>query len=231
MNELVFLIDSIDFNLIGGVYFSSSQLFLLYGGLAFIITLFLERQIKYLVIALFLFAGFSILKIDRVLMRYEKKEVVFYNSKKGLIDFREGIKATLFSSEEKDPQSLKYLVSPDRLRSGLESEEVNYNSYDQWGSPIEDVQVKVWEGLTFLRVAGRQWRSYQCNEKLYVDFLIISNNSTYELSKLLYCFEPDRIIIDSTNSAKVSCALKTQLQEMAIQNHSTRLEGALVWTM
>ena len=183
---------------------------------------------KYLVYSSIGFSIVAIIEFQEIYFRSQLNEVVFYDiSRNTLIDFRYGFTSTLFHGENTlEEGNLKFVVQPDRSSSGLEYKNIDLHSFEEWASPEEDMQLKVWNGIRFLRLSGDGWMDFEMTKTIGVDYLILSNNSVKDIREVQNKFLFKKLILDSSNSIFYSRKLKDQSQELGIVVHSTLLDGA-----
>lgn len=228
LNYAVFAIEGIEFSVLNGIQLSLEQAVLIYLSLLFFTLLFLSRNFKYLIVTIVLIFITSGIELTEAYARSQQNEIVFYDIYgHTLIDIRRGYDTNLVGDSALNENSIKFIVSPNRLASGLNHENITPENFNSWQKPIAGVEVKIFHSKKFVRLSERDWQHYQFQRKLQTDYLIISNNSVKNIEDLMRLFSFDQLIIDSSNSIALAENLTNQTQELGIQIHSTRLNGAL----
>ena len=229
MNESVLLIDSFSFSLMENLHFNTLQLVLTYLTLLFTISLFLYKRYKFFLLSLTAISMAISIELIETYNRSEIDEIVFYDvNRNTVIDFRQGHYASLYVSDTSTVDNiLKFIIEPDRLRSGIMSNGNEPDSFYQWAMREDGLEVGLWGQHKFLRLSGNSWKKLEYNG-VNTDYLIVSNNVVNNVDEIQRSFSFKSLIIDSSNSVNRSAILETQARERALDVHSIHSNGALI---
>ena len=224
INFLVTLVQKLPGSIIERVYISSSQTWLLYFVVIFIIALFHYRKLRYLslsVLALGLIAAGQI-----VHDYHQSKEVsftVYHTKAETHLDFTQGFENYHWGDWNKDAE---YHILPNHIQKGVRTQSVEDGEASAFPS-------RSTHGITLLQYQGKVLALVE--ERLYnrpvqpisVDYLIVANDAVRNLDQLDEYFHFDQLIIDATNSYYAVQRLSEQAKEKQIVYHSVPLQGAL----
>ena len=230
MNEAVFFIENISFSVIDGLEFNMLQVILIYLCIVFFVALWLFKSFKYLVTAVILLTLVTLVEVGEAQARSKKKEVVFYDVRNNsVIDFRDGFNADFYIEESSAIQNaVKFIIGPDRLEKGLVHENIDIKSFKDWASPTDNIQVKVWNNIRFVRLNGKKWQGLEYDQVIETDYLIVSKDCVDSIEKLQEVFSFDLLIIDSSNSYYRSKTLTDEASRLNLNVHATGSNGALI---
>ncbi|MEQ9423604.1 MAG: ComEC/Rec2 family competence protein [Cyclobacteriaceae bacterium] len=229
LNRFVIVIDSFEYSLIEAVNLNELQIVIIYVALLLIWALFTYRKLRFLIVATVFLSVVSGIEIAESATRASRKEIVFYNINKLLaIDFRDGHDVSLYISDSSESDDLiRFNIKPDRIKNGLRSNQIGYETFDKWDSVGSGIQVKIWNSRRLLRLTTKEISKISVQKKLDVDYLILSNNCCYDLSDVLKIIQPQLIIVDGSNSYWMANKLVEDSPNFEIPLHNMKEYGAL----
>ena len=228
MNEIILKVENLPSSLIEWIYLDRTGLFLTYaiiftfvGGLHF-------RSFKTLILCSALGAIFLTLGVESHLEQSKEKQLIFYEIKdKTAIDYVEGHQAVLYidNYSENDLELLSFQIDPYRLSAHLPPIEKSIQNmkYDsksnhvfQYGT-IGNQKILLFDSTTF---------HLEFSDTIHTDILLINNGAVKSLKWLKQHFNFRYLIIGNKNSRYYSSKMKRQADEMGLQIHSLKEDGA-----
>lgn len=231
LNTFIFWIESWPMSRLKGLYIDMWQTLLVATILVLIIKLFVHRRfrsLKSVLIVTCLFAGYSFYGI---LKQQSRQRIIFYDIKKSSnLELVQGFDAQLFmdSTTMTDQNSMAYNITPLHQKWGLNAKLTASTSYFASPKNSRAVEFTIWDGLKLARISQPLKTLEGNGGKTEVDVIVIAGNAVKSLDAITALFEAKLIVIDSSNSFKVSRSLKRQADLAHIPVHSVLLDGALI---
>jgi competence protein ComEC len=241
MNLSVRFIESLPFSVSSDLYINMPQMLILYVFIiVFFVFFFISKRYKDFIIALISLACFSGINLFHSVQAQMQKYLVVYNIDKvtaiNIIDGRDNVLFANLNKVEND--RIKLTAKNNWLKKGLDSEKYINLSFckDNILSNIATIDnrriffKKKFIGFEGLRVfvLDESFVFPVLDEKLQVDYIVLSNNANVELKDICSIFDFQEIIIDSSNSSYV---IEKWLNENTSENlklHNVKSEGAFV---
>jgi competence protein ComEC len=241
MNMSVTFIESLPFSVSSNLYINLPQMLILY---AFIISIFIfffvSKRYKDLIIAIVSLICFSCISLFSAIQTQKQKYFIVYNINNvtaiNLIDGRDNIMFANLSGIEND--KISFTAKNNWLKKGLNTEKYidlssGKNNLLSNIATISNRKIffkKKFIGFKSLRifVLDDTFILTDAENKIHVDYIILSNNPRIKIEDIIKIFDFDEIIIDSSNS---NYFIENLMKENIIENiqvHNVKTEGAFV---
>ena len=207
-----------------GIHLTTRETWLVYAVIIMLILLMAERKFKYLIWSL-AFCGFFAFSQISHWRAYSNAEFSVLNvSGESVLDFRVGNTSKLVAdtSFSKNLDRIQFHLEPKRQLAGSSL----LPSEDQLELAVKDL-----DGNQFITFQGQ--RILKLNQKIKVeferpvnvDYLILSNESVYDLKDLEGKFEFQELIIDKSNRKFLADKLASQAEKLNLKVHSIYRDG------
>ncbi|WP_323757407.1 ComEC/Rec2 family competence protein [Roseivirga sp.] len=224
VNALVHWVRWLPGSTMDGIHLTTGETWLIYGVILMLIILMAERQFKYMIWSVAFCALFALSQINHW-KSYENAEFSVLNvSGESVLDFRVGNKSKLVAdtSFSLNLDRIQFHLEPKRQLAGSSL----LPSEDQLELVIEDLnghQLIVFEGQRIFKL--NQKIKVEFERPVEVDYLILSNESVYDLADLDGKFEFQELIIDKSNRKFLSDKLTNQAETLNLKVHSIYRDG------
>lgn len=226
LNFLVFAIDDLPFSVIGNVYISAWQCFLLLLSIVFVLALLHYKKFVFLCCACFSFATFGILQWIHFNDDVDVKKLAVYKvPRHSLIDLIDrGQSFFLADSLFTDDQKIRYHITPHRVRAGVSriKDDIPLAYSFKGGRLI------VWQGKMIVQVLDRD---FALPGPLEVDWIIVGNNAVADPAKITGRLTCRRIVLDSSNSYFFASDFLEEAKLYKLEVHSVLHQGAFIQTI
>ena len=226
VNFLVFVIEHLPFSMIGNVYISAWQCFLLLLAIVFVLALLHYRKFAFLSCACLSFAAFGLLQWIHFNDDVNVKKLAVYKVPgHSLIDLIDrGRSFFLADSLFTDQQKIRYHITPHRVRCGVEHIEEDIPlAYSFKGG-----RLIVWQGKMILQVMERD---FALPGPLHVDWIIVGNNALADPAKIMRGVTCRRLVLDSSNSYFFASDFLEEAKLYKLEVHSVLHQGAFIQTI
>jgi competence protein ComEC len=236
LNVSVQFIDSLPFSKLTDISINIPEVILFYA-LIICFTVFLlnlKKKFFYyaLVILIFLTVSFSLKKIQN----YSNKKFIVYNvNKRAAYDFISGRTSYFFADSIllNDSKTLSYRIKNNRCNLGVNNIKNHTLCFSNSDFLYDNLIFKNGNHIQFFKktivlINKKPENKYLNEEKLKVDYLIISSNPYLKISEMLNLYEFDLLIFDSSNSFYSVRRWKDECRENNIDFYSVSESGAFV---
>lgn len=242
LNESAIFIEKLPYSLSENISISLNQTILLYLLIILFSAYIYQFKKKYL------FSAFATIVLILSLEVFYKVENVFqrklivYNVNKqsaiNIIDGNENLLISSFSANE-DMSKLVNLTKNNWLNLGLDKEKhISINTLDKKFLFTNNLIVNNTNAIIFDRyigfyknrilVANKDFKIPQFENRVKINYLVITNNSIKNVEDLNKSIETDIVILDSSNSVKYSEYITEFCKKNNILCHNTKINGAFV---
>lgn len=247
MNYFTSIIESLPGAVSKNLYINLPQLVFLY--LFIIFTgyfLFESKKYKHLVIS-FVFIGlFFGTSLIRNIQQIGNNFIIVYNiNRTTAINLIDGDDNILFAAlSDENLKQIDYSAKNNWLKMGVKNEkfiDINRMNTRNILSNITTLDNRnVFQKENFIAFKDKRLliinknfelgKMYSKSEekKLEIDYIILSDNSRISLSDISTLFNFDKIIIDSSNSAQIAEAWENENEELELNIHNVRRDGAFI---
>ncbi len=198
VNSIIFFLEKLPYSLIENIHFSFAQMLVSYIAIGFLVAWLKLENKKYLWIFLGIFGFICAVQNIRKIVRHEKEQIVFYDSKYTLIDyFKDGKRITIKDLELSEKQERfaskgyrTFLHAP-KLE---ESEEENQSDfYYKNGSFLQIGEQRFY-------LLKQDYYDLMSSSPIEIDGLILQNSIFVNFETLKEDFNFKYILIDGSNS-------------------------------
>ncbi|NVO02486.1 MAG: ComEC family competence protein [Bacteroidetes bacterium] len=231
LNSSIKVIEGFPYALISGIHISLIEMILLYVFIILMLLFVVVRKGNYLKYSMLFFLIFlSISFIDNIEHSSQRKIIVYNIKKATAIDFIDGKNTYLYgdSSFLNNSRHSDFYVKASHTNFDVKSsEKINMN-----GDLINENFYKKSNFVQFFnkRIAFINKLNFNKdnNNRLEVDYLVISDNAKINLKELKNLYNPKMIIFDSSNSIWKTEKWIKECEEIHLQFYSVLKSGALV---
>tara|TARA_R100000005_G_C5001629_1_gene208853 strand:+ start:5244 stop:6035 length:792 start_codon:yes stop_codon:yes gene_type:complete len=224
VNWLVHWVRWLPGSTLDGIHLTTGETWLIYAVIIMLIILLAERQFRYLMWALS-FCLLFVLSQTNHWSEYRNAEFSVLNvSGESVLDFRVGNKSKLVAdtSFSQNLDRIQFHLEPKRQLAGSSL----LPSEDQLELAIEDLnghQLIVFQGQRIFKL--NQKIKVEFERPVEVDYLILSNESVYDLKDLEGKFEFQELIIDKSNRKFLADKLTNQAETLNLKVYSVYRDG------
>lgn len=231
VNFLVFGLEFFPGSIIDGIYITTLESWFIYLLIACMAFLISEKRFFYLKAAFIITLLFSLSVIGRQWINFKDKSLTIYDvSKNSALRLRVGFNEYLSVSDSLalDSNKLRFHVYPSQLKAGIADfhpdrfKPDTLSVFKNWNN----IEVAMWQGKTIACLAKNIDSKIALREKLWVDLLILSNNSVNSLAQIKEFFHPKKIIVDASNSYFTIQKLKASFEEENVDFYIVKEQGA-----
>jgi competence protein ComEC len=221
INESIASIAQWPHSVIDNIYLTPYELYLYYSCAAIILVFLHKRTVLWL--------GLSIILTSLTIVETIKEN--WYTQNKRCLYVHQNFKHTTITLS-KGAYSLALVDQQDTLSQQLNASDKSYTSLNgrkpnevytlQQAITNPDLPITLWNGLVLGTWGKKRWaiinkpilNKFNCNKKLFIDYVIISNNSLNQLQPLLEKIEFEHLIIDRSNSKRNIRSLQKEVKIM-----------------
>ena len=224
VNQLVHWVRWLPGSTMEGIHLTTGETWLVYAIIITFIILLAERQFKYLMWSVVFSTLFAFSQVNHW-RGYRSAEFSVLNvSGESVLDFRVGNQSKLVAdtSFTQNLDRIQFHLEPMRQLAG--SSLLPYN--DELGLVINDLignQLIVFQGQRILKL--NQKLKVEFERPVEVDYLILSNESVYDLKDLEDKLEFHELIIDKSNRKFLADKLTNQAEKLNLKVHSIYRDG------
>ncbi|MBE9469460.1 MAG: ComEC family competence protein [Bacteroidetes bacterium] len=215
LNSAVSFIESLPYSTTKNIYFDNYQVIIIYLIIILVSLFFIFHKAKYLKLALSSVIIFLIINIYQSYNLNKQTKFIVYNIKNvSAYNFIKGKKNIFFTDidESNYGNDFKYQVENNWLKLGLKNEFVasinnsnnnllkNNNEYFNSSFFFIKKNFINFTGKRFLILNQNIYKSPKIKKRIYLDYLILSNNVNFSIYDIITQFDVKQIIIDSSNS-------------------------------
>jgi len=231
MNESIFIIQKIPWNVLVGLWISLLVVFLLYGMVGSVVMIFNQKNYRWLLPA----AGFSLLvSINYSFTSFqelEQRKITIYHSYKNtIIDFFDGKKGLSFYNEDIAEGNLGFATQNHRWARGVRKiEEVNFqdDNFLFQNSFYQKPFLQFFDKKILIIDDKFQFKNHP---KIQVDFILIRNNPKIKIENISNYFSFKKIIFDCSSSQWKVEKWKTICNDLNLPFHDVYKNGAFEYT-
>ncbi|HYG38043.1 MAG TPA: ComEC/Rec2 family competence protein [Cytophagales bacterium] len=199
-NKVVFFTNDLPLASITGLVINPLETFLLYIIIGLALALFYSKSFKYVWAMLIVVSIFSVSQIKRTVTLSNTRYILVYKSNK--------------SSEVELFAAGNHILVKDSTDEALGLKESNGFKFLSW------------KGKTLLLIdKSLEKFQYKEKEKIPIDLLIVRNNSIGDFKEISKIFKVNQIVIDGSNSKKVSGRLLKSASSLNLTIHSIEESG------
>lgn len=242
LNESAIFIEKLPYSLSENISISLNQTILLYLLIILFSAYIYQFKKKYLFSA---FATIVLILSIEVFYKVEnvfQRKLIVYNVNKqsaiNIIDGNENLLISSFSANE-DMSKLVNLTKNNWLNLGLDKEKhISINTLDKKFLFTNNLIVNNTNAIIFdkyigfyknrILVANKDFKIPQFENRVKINYLVITNNSIKNVEDLNKSIETDIVILDSSNSVKYSEYITEFCKKNNILCHNTKINGAFV---
>lgn len=224
VNWLVHWVRWLPGSTLDGIHLTTGETWLIYAAIIMLIVLVAERQFKYLMWSFGFCALFAFSQMNHW-SNYRNAEFSVLNvSGESVLDFRVGNKSKLVAdtSFTQNSDRIQFHLEPKRQLAGSSL----LPSEDELGLVVNDLdgnQLIIFQGQRIFKL--NQKLKVEFESSVEVDYLILSNESVYDLSDLVDKFEFQELIIDKSNRKFLADKLTNQAEKLNLKVHSIYRDG------
>lgn len=217
MNFSVAFIDNLPFSVLNNIYIDLPQVFIFYLAIIFIfIYFFVSKNHKHFfafVASVIIFAGINLLQ--DFMVKNQKTILVYNINKLSAINIIDDDKNLIFANLEKlNKEKLDNTAKGLWLKKGVDGEKyidiapgknniiTNLVTIDNKNIYYKNNFISFYDKKIYILDNNFKTQNTQNNNRIKVDFILVSNNPEIELGEIKNYFEYDKIIIDGSNSPK-----------------------------
>lgn len=250
MNYFTSMIESLPGSVSSNLHINLAQMLLIYLLIIFFgVFFFATKKYKQLVHALIVLLALSSVSLYKNINRIDQKYIIVYNinrtSAVNLIDGKDNI---LFANfDDQNINRIEFSAKNNWLKLGLENEKFIDISRMTSSSILSNIAVidnkKVFQKNNFIAFEDirillcnrnfdlSKYASGENNNKLSIDYLILSDNANIRLSEIAELFEFNKIIFDSSNSDWRIARWENENEEQGFKIHNVKTHGAFIKTL
>lgn len=227
LNYIMSIMQKLPINKISDVDISGVQLALLYAFTLSIIFMFSLRQRKLIFITLISAICFSFIEWRKLEQHDSTKRLVFYDlGNHSAIDFVFNHQSVIYGDSMAAPgnDSYEFNIHANHIANGVKFVEFN---------GLKSSNTNLWKNLRLLNVQGQNIViveegeiNFEFNQKVYVDYILLSNRKNVDAKWLEKNFVCKKIIIGRSVPYWKESKLKERFKDMGISYHSLRDDGA-----
>ena len=225
LNIIVFYIEQLPGSTITNIEISNFGVMLLYISVIFLILYINSKQIKYLQLTLGIIITFLVIININKINHLKNQEFIVYNSPRAsLYSFQNGKQSVCITnskSSEKPPNLLKYYTFDKIINLQSANQQILLNKNCILNSPYLVINNK-----TFLISNPPYPPNILSDNKLDIDYAIITKNNGFKLSRLTQFYNIKNIIIDATVKDYVKGKIINQAKEKNINIYDISENGA-----
>jgi competence protein ComEC len=224
LNYLIFLTDSLPFNVIENIRISFFQCILLMVFLTVTILFVQQRKIIFFYAGSIFLVVFSILSwINYYSNASDSRFTVYKVAGTSVYDLMESGNAFFYSDTllAVDESKVSFHIRPNRELHYVTR--VHPGDTQQFTKTFSFGRITLWNGKSIVQLTSAE---YNLPADLQVDFLVLSHNSVKELESILSKIKCDQVIVDSSNSLKLANKLLMEAKTKNYRVHSILHEGA-----
>jgi len=245
LNWSVVKIDQLPYSLTQNIRFSVADTWLIYLAIVFIVLLISYRKFKF-----FMFSALSIIIflmsfIWRDYKDLKQHQLIIYNIPQNTsINFIDGTDNILVSDIKllQNRSKLLFHVQNNWINKGVNNEKVvpfsHLDKKHQLSNLYRISNINLFTKKNYfqyyyykLAIIDNKTKIAPAKEKLAVDALLISKNTSYSLEEILQAYHPKEIIIDASNSTYVANKLSEEAKTLNIKCYNIIKEDAFVRTI
>jgi competence protein ComEC len=224
LNLIVFTVEKLPLSMVENIYISTPQCWLLIFIVIFGILLVRNRSFYFAVAAASAAFVFGALQWHHHVNEIKPAKLVVYNiAGFSAVEFTRNGKSAFFGDPRltSNPEQMRFHVRPNRLISGVYHTTINDSSLVQ---PVSATTTVCWwqaNLVVFMRGSSAIPNDFP------IDYLIISNNGVNSAAELA-AIKAKVIILDSSNSPRVTEKLLAEAKPFSLPLYSVRHSGAYV---
>jgi competence protein ComEC len=228
LNFIVFTLEAFPYSLIENIHITTFQSWLLMGIITVIILLFEYKRFKYVWFTASLVVLFAIVQWRHFNENVNIRKLTVYNVRgHSAIDLIDRGNAYFLTDSvlKHDVGKIRFHIAPNRLASGIR------NIMDGNDQPflleVKGAKLIRWQNHTILHLMEKD---VVVPEGISPDWVIIGNNSVYDLAQLQFA-KRARIILDSSNSYFYNEKILAQAENLKVDVYSVAHKGAFDYTI
>ena len=240
LSYLVHFTENIPYSTSEGVFISATQAIVLTLALLMLALLLQHRKVQYLFIMLACFLILFIEQSVRYIIQNEESEmVVFADSHKSILGFRNGLNLTLFTTDTLNcsASDFNFTLGGYLNRVGAEND-IAIQSFSELQSINENKvcaltqnQVGLWlhfDGRLIAIPNHKTVNRYSAQKPMRVDMVLVNKESATNFSKIASIFNSDIFVIDQTVAQWQVARIKELASEMHLNCYFIADNGAFV---
>ncbi len=225
------------YSVIENIFFIEPHLILTFILILFVSTFFIRKVGKYLILSLTVL--FIILLYNQFInyQFIQQKKYMVYNSRGNSIHaFYQNKKCYLFTNLLNPKSNIDYSIKNDLIYSGVKKKNIKCISADSISIKDNNIYLKkIFNGhasviqfnsIKLLIVKDSIPNNIITNNRLHLDYIVLSNNVKIKITDILKLFSAKKIIIDSSTNYKDANKWITDCRKLGIPFHYTYTEGA-----
>jgi len=230
MDWVVLYIDSLPFALLQGISISVPESWFIYAIVIGIIIFFYYNRNSFLVAsiaALALLLGWNV--VEKIVNMQQQKLIVYSVPKTTAMDFISGTDHLFFADTGLigDYERMLFHVKHNWWDSGLHSATSGIS--DDFDLPFLKRQKQYIQFLgKRILFLNEDYKPVESNEKLKIDFVILSKDVKVKIEALAKAYDFRKIIFDSSNSEKKVRYWKKDCEQFGIEYYDVNQQGAFV---
>ncbi len=247
MNFFTSMIESLPGSVSANMHINLTQLFLLYLIIIFAGAFFLgSKRHRELVIVVILLICFSTVSLINNLTKIEQEYLIVYNiNRTSAINIIDGKDNILFADfDDTGRNQIEFSARNNWLKLGVQNEKFIDLSQLTGSSILSNIAIidnrKVFQKRNFISfkdkrvlIVNRNFKHWEYNlkdndEKLFVDYIILSDNSNIELKQLAELFDFNLLIFDSSNADWTTNRWKEENIAGNFPIHNVKKDGAFI---
>ncbi|MFK7906847.1 MAG: ComEC/Rec2 family competence protein [Chitinophagales bacterium] len=231
-------IQILPYSVIEGLVITDLQFWFLYGGMVGLVFFLVFNHFKYLQWTLtILLLMSSTYAWQQFLLVKQKQMVVYHIPKDSAIEFVNSNESHLIGNEallkEKENDKFQYNIAPNQLMSSIEAiQHLTLSSIDTRQINESNIRFEPpfiqFHDKKILLLDDKTPIPSNLEEKVQVDYLILTQNARLNLPKALSWLETEKVIFDVSNSYKKTNRWKSACELHGLNCHDVREKGAFV---
>jgi len=241
LNGGVMYIEQLPYSIVPNISVSGYQVLILYSSMIFFTVFFIFKKNKFIHLGLMSIILVLGIQIYRNYYSTMQKKFFVYNIKGiSAFNFIDGSDNILFSDIPQDniQQKVNFHIKNNWLTLGLENEKIidlkKLNTKFLFSNLLTTDNVRLFYKNEFIQfyktkiviIRDEQFANNLPNQKLKVDYVILSNNVRMPLHKIMEMYQFKKIIIDSSNSNRTKNKFIDECANMNINFYSVPDNGA-----
>jgi competence protein ComEC len=240
-NASVRFIESLPLAVSRGIYLDTRMTMLLYIFIIVFTSWVVYKQYKLLIINLLCIIIILSITLMVQIRKIEQQKIIVYNIQGiSAIDFIKGrYNLFLYDTGSRGSQkSLEYCIKPNWFSEKItKTTKVNMNTLStipreakmlQYFNLLGGNPVLQFENKRMVCIRNMDWKHPERARKLKVNYLVLSGNLKISIKSLLTHFQPEEIIIDSSNKPYLTNRLTAECAALHIKCHAVGTKGAFV---
>jgi competence protein ComEC len=225
LNYGVFEMEALPFSLIDRVYMTTFQCWLLILVILLIVALFEFKKFSIVIAISFCLIIFGFTRWIHFNKEVDTQRFTVYKvAGHSALDVIDRGQAYFFTDSVllKDDEGIRFHISPNRLKSGVNS--VYVGDQLEFSKSFPGCRLIMKEGITILQIVEK---GFSCPQNVSLDYIVLGNNSIRNI-QAISSLKYKKLILDSSNSFYFASRMLKEAKQESVDVHSVLHQGAFV---